>query len=103
MGKVKGTEKEEESILSNETGKLFVAQNRDSDQINPMVVPAEVGEVFVFGIYCDALGGANGFAMTEKGGLGLSLSSSLLGGSSQSKVRRLFSVLAIGYVSASDS
>lgn len=49
------------------------------------------------------LGGAKGFAMAEKGGLGLSLSSSLLGGSSQSKLRRLFSVLAIGYVSASDS
>ena len=52
--KVKGTEKEEENILSNEAGKLFVPQNRDPDQINPMVVPAEVGEVFVFGIYCDA-------------------------------------------------
>lgn len=47
------------------------------------------------------LGGASGFAMAEKGGLGLSLSSSLLGGSCQSRVWRLFSVLAI--VSASDS
>lgn len=39
----------------------------------------------------------------RKGGLGLSLSSSLLVGNSQSRVWRLLSVLAIGNVSASDS
>lgn len=38
-----------------------------------------------------------------EGGLGLSLSSSLLVGNSQSRVWRLLSVLAVGYVSASDS
>lgn len=47
-------DRKEENILSNEAGKLFVPQNRDPDQINPVVVPAEVGEVFVFRIYCDA-------------------------------------------------
>lgn len=43
MGKVKGTEKEEENILSNETGKLFCCPEQRSRPDQPYGSPSRGG------------------------------------------------------------